>query len=108
MPLGISTGTECCCCGNDEAFIAVGKRNGNFTFSDLISNQVCWDCYVAVIHPVDRKLANAKARLEKLIDPNAPNWRLALSRRNRDRRNIEAWEEAIRLKQAQRQFYGIC
>lgn len=106
----IETGTKCVCCGNNEAYIAIGKQGGNFTFSDLISSQVCWQCYVAVVSPVDRKLANAKARISKGFPAGLCGWdtmQRATRAYLKDKRNIEAWEEAINSKRIQRQLYGI-
>ena len=105
MTIKVETGRKCCCCGNSKAFIAIGKRGGNFTFSDLISNQVCWECYVAVLHPVDRKLANAKARMRAIF--NRPMSYMQSGQYRKDMRNVAAWEEAIQNKQAQRQLYGV-
>jgi len=105
MTIKVETGRKCCCCGNSEAFIAIGKRGGDFTFSDWVSNLVCWECYVAVLHPVDRKLANAKTRIKAVL--NRPTSYTQSGQYRRDMRNVEAWEEAIRNKQAQRQAYCI-
>lgn len=106
MTIKVETGRKCSCCGNYEAFIAIGKwRQPNQTFSDLMSNQVCWECYVAVLHPVDRKLANAKARMKAVF--NRPDSYIRSGQYSKDMRNVEAWEEAIRNKAIQRQLYGI-
>lgn len=106
MTIEIKTGRKCCCCGNDEAFIAIGKwREPNKTFSDLISRQVCWECYVAVLHPVDRKLANAEARMRAVF--NRSKSYIKSGRYRKDMRNVAAWKEAIQNKQTQRQLYGI-
>ena len=106
MAIKVETGRECVCCSNHEAFIAIGKwRQPNQTFSDILSNQVCWECYVAVLHPVDRKLANAKARIKAVF--NRPDSYRQSGQYRKDMRNAEAWEEAIRNKATQRQIYSI-
>lgn len=97
---------KCCVCGNDDAFIALGKwREPNLTFSDIISRQCCWECYVAVVHPVDRKLANAKERIRNVF--NRPLSYIESGRLQKDRRNIEAWEQAIQEKQLQRSLFNV-
>ena len=98
---------KCKICGSDEAFIAIGKwRQPNTTFSDLISNQVCWDCYVAIVRPVDRKLENARQRIAKAQNLQA-SYSYYHGQYTKDMRNAAAWEEAIRNKHTQRQLYGL-
>ena len=102
----IETGRRCCCCGNGEAFIAIGKwRELSQTFSDLISRQVCGECWVAGLHPVDRKLANAEARIKDAL--NRPRSYFDSGQYRKDLRNVDAWKEAILNKKTQRQLYCI-
>ncbi len=97
---------KCIICNNDEAFIALGKwRESNKTFSDLLSRQVCWECYVAVVRPVDKKLENAEARIKGVF--NRPVSYLRNGQYRRDLRNVEAWKQAIATRQLQRQIYCI-
>jgi len=100
--------SHCVVCNNNDAFIALGKwRQPNQTFSDLISNQVCWECYVAVVHPVDRKLHKAKIRIAAARVMACPDSYYSSGRFRKDMHNVEAWEKAISERQLQRQLYGI-
>ena len=107
---------DCRCCGGRDAYIAcppIEKRGPNMSFSDLVNHCVCWECYIAVVHPVDRKLKNAKVRVAMARAKLASSgwlygeWQTAYRKTRRDEANIEAWERAIASRKIQRQLYGV-